>query len=44
MVAFEGLSFRLVLDNFLDLSEKLTEKTNHELIFINEYNNLASVK
>ena len=44
MVDFEGLSFRLVLANFFDLSEKLTIKINQKLIFLNEYNNLALVK
>ena len=44
MVDFEGLSFRLVLVNFFDLSEKLTVKIIRKLIFLNEYNNLASVK
>ncbi len=44
MVDSEILIFRLVLANFLDLSEKLTEKINRKLIFINEYNNLASAK
>ena len=44
MVNFEDLSFRLGSPNFLDLSEKLTEKPSYSLIFFNEFNNLASVK
>ena len=43
MVNFEGLSFRLSLLNFFELTEKLTENSVQNLIFLNDINDLELV-